>query len=264
MKILEKFPSIKALILDMDGVLWHDTQPIGNLPLIFERINQAGLKVLLATNNATKSTAEFVQKLAGFDLPLHADQILNSAQALGIYLKQQHPTGGQVYILGEAGLHATLADYGFMHSDSPESLPLAVIAALDFHLTYEKLRHASLMIQKGIPLIGTNPDLTLPTPHGQIPGAGTIIRALEAASGKKAIIIGKPEPLMYQLAMKKLLVAPHETLAVGDRLETDIAGAQKAGCLCALVLTGIATIEDANAWQPAPDIVVDSLEALTA
>jgi 4-nitrophenyl phosphatase len=137
-----------------------------------------------------------------------------------------------------------------------------VIAGLDRGLNYDKLRRATLLIRSGVPFFGTNPDKTFPTPDGQVPGAGALLALLEAASGVSPIIIGKPNPAMYRLAMQRLGARLEETLAVGDRLETDIAGAQALGCPCALVLSGVSSREAAQTWQPTPDLIASDLGEL--
>ena len=247
---------IRALILDMDGVLWRGNQPIDDLPAIFAEIKRLGWKVVLATNNATKSAQQFVEKLASFGVEIAPWQVINSAQATAHYLSQLHPQGGPVFVVGEQGLIDTLAEKGFYLSDEK---PLAVIAALDHGLNYDKLSKATLLIRAGVPFIGTNPDRTFPTPEGQVPGAGSIIATLETASDVTALVIGKPNPLMYQFALERIGTSIEETLVVGDRLETDIAGAQQLGCPCALVLSGVTNEAQAWQWEPSPDMIVDNL-----
>jgi 4-nitrophenyl phosphatase len=119
-----------------------------------------------------------------------------------------------------------------------------------------------LLIRAGIPFIGTNPDLTYPTPDGQVPGAGAVLALLDAASGIHPLILGKPGTAIYHICLERLGTKPGETLVVGDRIETDIAGGQAAGCPTALVLSGVATIEQARKWQPPPDWIGQDLETL--
>jgi 4-nitrophenyl phosphatase len=250
---------IESIILDMDGVLWQEDKPIGNLPKIFSDINALGLKVALATNNATKSIKEFQKKLQAFGITLEPWQIVNSAQATAHFLNQKFADKGPVYIVGESGLMEILAENGFYHQ---ENNPLAVVVALDRGINYEKLRKATLFIRSGIPFIGTNPDRTFPTPEGQVPGAGSILATIEAATGVQPFVIGKPNIIMYQFALERLGSIPERTLVVGDRLETDIAGAQKLGSPCALVLSGVTDEESAWKWNPSPEIIVDNLTDL--
>jgi 4-nitrophenyl phosphatase len=247
---------INAMILDMDGVLWRSNQPIGDLSAIFTDIEKLGWKVVLATNNATKSIGQFLKKLESFGVKLEPWQIINSAQATAHHLHQQHPQGGNVYVVGEPGLVETLEEKGFSHS---EDNPLAVVVALDRGINYEKLRTATLLIRSGVPFIGTNPDRTFPTPDGQVPGAGSILATIEVATDVKPLVIGKPNPAMYQFALERMGAALDETLVVGDRLETDIAGAQNLGSPCALVLSGVTDEKTAWEWEPSPDIIAGNL-----
>lgn len=252
---------LKGLLLDMDGVLWRDTQPIGDLPQTLARIKGMGLKAAFVTNNATRTVEQYVEKFGAFGAEVEAEQIFTSARATAAHLAKQHPNGGRVFIVGERGLVEALRERGF---EQGEKDPLAVVVGLDRAVSYEKLTRATLLIRNGVPLIGTNPDATLPSPVGLAPGAGALIAALETASGAKAQIIGKPEPTLLEAAMSSLGVGPDETLMVGDRLETDIAAGRWAGCRTALVLTGASTQEQAEAWVPRPDYVVGDLNELLA
>ena len=251
--------AIAALILDMDGVLWRDLEPIGNLAEIFTSIKNKGLKFAFVTNNATITVDQYVAKLARFGVESDRNLIINSALATALYLKKIHPDGGPVYIIGETGLLSTLAEFGFYQSDRA---PLAVISGLDRNLTYEKLRRATFFIAQGSAFIGTNNDATLPTPEGAIPGAGSILAALEVACGYRATVMGKPQPEMYRLALSRLNSKPEECLVIGDRIETDIAGAQTIGCQTALVLSGVTTETVARSWQPPPTYIASDLTSL--
>lgn len=243
----------------MDGVLWRDDQPIGDLPAIFDKIDRLGFQVSLVTNNASRTTDQYVDKLRKFGVDLPPRKIINSAQAAAYYMSKRHPQGGNVYVIGEDALSDSLRKEGF--DNSPEEA-LAVVVALDRHLNYEKLRQATLLIRSGVPFIATNPDRTFPTPEGLVPGTGAILAALEAASEKSPLIVGKPAPEMYQFAMQRLGALPETTLVVGDRLETDIVGAQKIGCRTALVLSGVTSSKRAKVWKPAPDWVGPDLTTL--
>ncbi len=251
--------SIKAFILDMDGVLWKGNQPIGDLPAIFAQIDQLGCKVIFATNNATRTPAEYVDALASFGVHAEPWQILTSADGVTAYLCSKFPNGGPVYIVGEKGVVEACLENGFYEADQDV---LAVIAGFDRQLTYEKLRIATLLLHKGVPFIGTNPDVTFPTPEGLVPGAGSILAALTAASDVQPIIVGKPQPVIYQVALERLGLSPRQVLVVGDRPETDIVGAQQIGCLTALVLSGVTDHAKASQWKPAPDLIADDLSSV--
>ena len=255
---------IKALILDMDGVLWRENTPIGDLPAIFARIRERGLKVALATNNATRTVDEYLQKLAGFGVTLEPWQIITSSLATADTLAKEFPDGGAVFVVGENGIQRTLEERGFRPIIDPqdETRVVAVVTGMDRSVSYQKLRRATLHIRAGVPFYGTNPDRTFPTPQGLAPGAGSILAAIESATDVKPIIIGKPQPAMMDMALEKLGTKPEESLVVGDRLETDIAAGQASGCKTALVLSGVSTREQAEAFRPAPDFIVKDLSSL--
>ncbi|HVN54013.1 MAG TPA: HAD-IIA family hydrolase [Anaerolineaceae bacterium] len=253
-------PPVCGLILDMDGVLWRSNQPIGNLENLFQNIKDSGLKVVLATNNATLSIEQYLAKLEGFGVRLEPWQIINSGQATAYRMSQDFPRGGPVYLVGENGIATALAERGFTLSDQDDII--AVVVGLDRRITYEKLKHATLAVRRGIPFYGTNPDVTFPAPEGLIPGAGSIIATVQTASSVTPVIAGKPFPAMFNLALERMGLKPGETLCVGDRLDTDIAGGQRVGCRTAVVLTGVTTHEEAQAWSPPPDLIAPDLTAL--
>jgi 4-nitrophenyl phosphatase len=245
-------PAIKALIFDMDGVLWSYNDPLCDLPNLFQAVRQLGLKFLFATNNATLSSAQYVKKFKGFGVDIDPDQIINSGLATANLLKNRHPQGGPIYVIGEDGLVKSLEEQGFYIS---EKNPLAVVVGLDRHITYEKMKTATLMIRSGVEFVGTNPDTTFPTPEGLAPGGGTFIAAIQAATDVVPTIVGKPFPPMLKMAQDWLDTPPDQVLAIGDRLDTDILGGQRSGFKTALVLSGVSTKEEAAAWKPQPDLI---------
>jgi len=252
-------PKIRGLILDMDGVLWKDDQPIGILPEIFNRISHLGLKVMFCTNNSTLTVESYQAKFHNFGVTIETSQIITSSIAAAEALKSRLPFQSRIYVIGENGLIQTLKQEGFYPAETDVQ---AVVAGLDRFVTYEKLKKGALFVRNGAIFIGTNPDRTLPTPEGLIPGAGTIIAALETATDSKAIVVGKPDPFMTALALQRLGLKAQETLVVGDRVETDIAAGQAVGCRTALVFSGVSTSADLQKWSPQPDLTAPSLEYL--
>ncbi len=250
---------ITGIILDMDGVIWKENQPIGDLPNIFTEIRRKGLRFTLATNNAVRTIPAFMEKLAAMGVEVQPQEIINSAMAAAHILKEKFPQGGPVYMVGEEGLTTALAEKGFYPSDDHV---LAVVAGLDRRFTFKKLFRANHHIRCGAFFIGTNPDRTFPTPNGFVPGAGSILAAIEAASETIPFIAGKPSPGLYNLALERLGTPLENTLAIGDRLETDILGAQQMGCRSALVLSGVTTMEMAVKWQPQPDLIGEDLAGI--
>jgi 4-nitrophenyl phosphatase len=247
----------------MDGVLWHDNEPIGNLSEIFSVISSMGLMVTFATNNATKNVDELLHKLAFFGVSAQAEQIVTSAIAALSYISRHYLLTSQIYILGTDSLREQVRHEGFKVLDEPNPTNAdIVLVALDTDINYQKLANAGLLIRAGAQFIATNTDKTYPTPHGLLPGAGTIVAAVAAASGQEPIVIGKPQPTLFNLAMEIMGTQPDETLCVGDRLETDVLGGQNAGCMTAFVLSGASTLELAQAWQPQPTIIAKDLSSL--
>jgi 4-nitrophenyl phosphatase len=257
--IFDLTPPIRALILDMDGVLWKDNTLLVDLPAVFKRIADLDLKVILATNNASRSVDMYLKRFEGFGVHLEPWQVINSAIAIGHLLRQRFPQGGSIYIVGEQGVHDTLAEFGFHHADQD---PLAVIVGMDRQVTFDKLKRATLFIRSGLPFYATNPDKTFPTPEGLVPGAGAIIAAVQAATDLEPIFGGKPQPTMFQVALERLNLPAAQTLGVGDRLETDILGGYNAGCRTAFVLSGVSTEADLARFSPKPDIVAPDLAKL--
>jgi 4-nitrophenyl phosphatase len=250
----------RALFLDMDGVLWKDLKPIGELAGNIAQIRELGLDLAFITNNATRSREHYVEIFDGFGIQIEKKQIYTSASATAAAMSKEWPDGGSCFVIGENGLLEALNALGFTHSATKN--PLAVVVGLDRHLTYEKLTQATLFISEGAIFIGTNPDSTLPTPAGLAPGAGSIISALETSSGQKATIIGKPQTAMLKQAFSDLNVNADQVIMIGDRLETDIAAGQNAGCNTALVLSGASSQTDLEKWSMAPDFVADNLADL--
>ena len=257
-------PPPRGLILDMDGVLWKDDDPIGDLPEIFHRIQARGLQVVLATNNATKTVDEYLSKLRSFGVTLEPWQIVTSSEATAHVLAKRFPQLGPVFVVGENGIVSALRQKGFMPITDPddETCPIAVVSSFDRRVTFQKLRRATLHIRAGVAFYGTNGDRTFPTPAGLIPGAGSILAALEAATDVKPTVIGKPSAFMLAISTERMRLANDEILVVGDRLETDVAGGQSVGAHTALVLSGVSTLEQANVWTPKPDLIVGSLSDL--
>ena len=259
--LINRFPDLNALILDMDGVLWRADTPIGDLPGLFQKISVLGLKVVFATNNSTSTSQQYLEKLSKLGIPASKEQIVTSSIAAAGYLKKEFPRGGPVYVVGEDGLKEHLATAGFPHA---EEKVLAVVVGLDRNFSYQKLRIANNLIRGGASFIGTNPDLTFPSPEGLTPGAGSMIAAIEAASGVKPYILGKPFPALFQQALMYLQTNPRDTLVVGDRLDTDILGGRNVGCPTALVLSGVTTRAEAESNLIQPDLIANSLSELLA
>jgi 4-nitrophenyl phosphatase len=257
----------------MDGVLWHGTQPMPGLTDFFQTLDDLQIPFILATNNASLTPEQYVSKLAKMGVTITKKQILTSGTATALYLsKQVNPTETRVFVVGEDGATQPLIDHGFtltglyeVNNDSDTSKKGAdiVVCGKDETLTWAKLATATLNIRAGAKFIGTNADTTLPTEHGITHGNGAILAALEVATGVSPTIIGKPEPIIYQQALALLGVDPDKTVAIGDRLETDILGAVRTGIRSIMVLTGISTEADLKESAYQPTWVMPDIRAIT-
>lgn len=255
--------NIKALILDMDGVVWKADAPIGNLPEIFACIRKRGLKFVFATNNGTKTPEEYQQKLARLGVEVASSQIVTSALAVAHMLSQKYSRGTKIFMIGGLGVRKALEEKGF-ELLSTENAPnaQAFVMGIDRDINFDKVSEATLLVRAGIPFYATNTDRTFPTPRGEVPGAGSWLSVITSATGIEPIVAGKPLPFMMEFSLEKLGTTKDETLIVGDRLETDIAAGQAVGCPTAAMLSGVSTREEVEAWRPTPTIIAESLEEL--
>jgi 4-nitrophenyl phosphatase len=254
---------IKSLIIDMDGVVWRSDAPIGDLSAIFDRIRSRGLKFVFATNNSTKTSEQYVEKLREFGVDVEPWQVVTSSQAAAHAMAQRFPPGTKVFVIGEDGLRLPLEERGFellSTEDAPQAK--AVVIGMDRGVNFQKLTEATLLVRKGVPFYATNTDKTFPTPRGEIPGAGAWISVITTATNVEPLIAGKPFPFLMDLSMEKLGTQPHESLVIGDRLETDIAAGQGVGCPTALVLSGVSTRAQGESWKPKIDLIVEDLATL--
>lgn len=254
------FSRWRNLIIDMDGVLWEGQTPLPGLLPFFAALRSTRRAFVLATNNAGLTIDQYVARLGKHGVEVSSAEVMNSAEATADWLMARAP-GARLNVIGGLGLLDALTRRGFHIVDSGVDF---VVVGKDYGLTWQKLDAAVLEIGTGAQLVGTNPDVTYPIENGLGIGNGAILAALTAATGVSPIIIGKPEPIMYQQALARMQCTAASTLAVGDRLDTDILGAQRAGIASVLLLTGIATAAQLAASDLQPDAVLPGLPALTA
>lgn len=249
---------IKALLIDIDGTLLSGDKPLPGMVEFFNFLNQHSINYLILSNNSTKTPYAYYQKITSLGGEIQPDNILTSAGVTVQIMKEKY-TGKNVYLIGEDGLREALEKEGYQIIKNVTQKADFVVVGGDHYLTYEKLKYASLHLQAGAHFIGTNPDVLVPSVEGLIPECGVNIAALEAASGRKAIVIGKPNPLMFQSALKQLGNNPSETAMIGDRLETDIFGGLQAGLNTILVETGVDNHQSVIRKGITPDLVVNDL-----
>jgi 4-nitrophenyl phosphatase len=266
--------TIDSFIIDMDGVLWHGNVAIDGLVDFFAALRSLAIPFVLATNNAGLTQQQYIDKLAKMGVAVTADEILTSSMATVSYLvKHQANDKRRVFVIGEDGLRLPLIDQGFTLTELYQVNQIdkgimdqgadIVVSGLDRKLTWDKLATATLNIKAGAQFYATNADTTLPTELGEVMGNGGTIAALEAATGVKAISIGKPEPILYQQALTILGTRAEKTVAIGDRLNTDILGAVNAGLRSVLVLTGVSSEKDIEDVDYQPTWILDDIRAIT-
>lgn len=219
-----------------------------------------GITSVCITNNGSMTPHQYEEKLRRLNIHIPAAQILTSAVVTAHILRSTYPPGTTIYAIGMEGLHDALFGDGYFHAQ--ERTPHVVVLGPDFAITYDKLKYGCLAIRAGADFILTNPDVTLPTEEGLIPDAGALAAGLAAATGVAPRVIGKPEPAMFQTALALVHGEPSHAIVVGDRLETDILGAHRAGLRSVLVLTGVSQRADLSDSPIQPDMVVDDLPQL--
>ncbi|NNJ08730.1 HAD-IIA family hydrolase [Chloroflexales bacterium ZM16-3] len=254
--------TIRAVLFDMDGVLYRGTQMLPGVPELLSFLDERGVGYACITNNASMTPGQYEEKLGVMGIAMSARMVLTSALATARYLRDAYPRGTRVMIVGMRGLREALLDDGYFVED--RSAPDVVVQGADFELTYATLKEATLAIRRGARFVATNPDRTFPSEEGLIPGAGATTAALVAATDVQPLVIGKPAPTMFLVAAEMIGVTPAQTLVIGDRLDTDIAGANSAGMPSAMVLTGVSRREDVGSGPGVPDLIVDDLPALLA
>jgi 4-nitrophenyl phosphatase len=251
----------QALIIDMDGVLWRGHTFLPGVAKFFKYLREQKLPFMLATNNSTATPQGVADRLAQCGAEILPQEVLTSIMATASYLQTRLSPHARIHPVGESAVHDTLASAGFTLTDDTEGVD-AVVVGFDREITWKKLTLAALAIQNGALFVGTNPDTSFPIEQGQAPGNGAFVTVIELTTKTQPLIIGKPEPLLYEQAAALLDIAPENILVVGDRLETDILGALRAGMASVLLLTGVTSTEQATASDIKPDWILEDLPTL--
>lgn len=253
------FATVRAVLFDMDGVLYRGKQVLPGARELLAFLDDLGVGYACITNNASMTPGQYEEKLAAMGITMPARQVITSALATSHYLRATYPRGTRAFIVGMRGLREALLGDGHFVEDAER--PDLVVQGADFELTYATLKTATLCIRRGARYIATNPDRTFPSEEGLIPGAGAIMAAIAAASDTEPFVIGKPAPTMFKVALELLGARPEAALMIGDRLDTDIAGAVAAGVRSALVLTGVSRRDEIEDGMR-PDAVFEGLPEL--
>jgi len=255
---MPKLTDVTHLIIDMDGVLYQGDKPVPGLHEFFSFLRERPIPFILATNNSTRTPQQRVEKLARMGVQIFPEEVLTSGQATARVLAREYPAGTRVHVFGSPALRKAVEEEGFVLADEDVEL---VVASMDRDVTYEKLKRAALLIRGGARFVATNLDPTQPTAEGLLPGTGSLIAALRTTTETEPLVIGKPEPTMFQLAMAKMGAKPETTATIGDRLDTDILGGQRAGLITICVLSG-STSSRAEAEAFGPDFIFQDIVEL--
>ncbi len=249
---------MKLYLFDMDGTLYLGSRLYDFTIELLAEIRRTGGKYLFITNNSSKSVADYVKKLAAMGIEATRDDFMTSSQATAYYLHKHHE-GKTLYVCGTESLKEELRSEGFTVTTDLDKVE-CIVMGFDTELTFQKLHDVSylLLTRPELPYIATNPDLVCPTEFGSVPDCGSVCIGIKNATGKEPIVIGKPSPLMPELAMDKLGIAPEQTCVVGDRIYTDVRSGLNAGCVGILVMSGETTQEILDASDVKPDLVLES------
>ena len=251
----------KLFLLDLDGTVYHEDVLIPGALDFIEKLHKAGIDYVFLTNNSSKSALDYLKKIRRLGIPVTKENIFTSGQATGIYLtgKKRHP---RIYTVGTKALCNELAIYGCLLTDGSGLIDFVVVG-YDTELTYEKISIACRLIDGGAAYVATNPDLVCPIHDGRsLPDCGTICEMIGHATGKKPVVIGKPQSQMVDIVCNRLSIPKNRTAMIGDRLYTDIAVAHNANVFSIAVLTGETTRSEIKKAPIKPDLIIESIDDL--
>ncbi len=255
---------IRLFLFDMDGTLYLGEQLYPFTKELLATIRAQGKTYMFMTNNSSKSVDGYIKKLARLGIEAREEDFITSAQATADYLLRNHPKE-HFYVIGTRSLLTQLAEAGLDVTDEDDGRITGIVAGYDTELTYRKLDDVSrLLSTKELLYIATHPDTVCPTEYGFVPDCGAMCEMLYQATGKRPLVIGKPEPLMPQLAMQRTGVTPDETVVVGDRIYTDIECGLRAGAHTVLVFSGETTPADHAAAERKPETTMEDGSELLA
>ena len=254
---MERLKDKKLFLFDMDGTLYLGNQLFDFTLELLHTIKERGGRYIFMTNNSSKSVQDYIKKLAGLGIEATYDDFMTSSQAMAYYLKK-HYAGKTLYVSGTQSLKDELMREGFCITDDIYKTEV-IVTGFDTELTFKKLEDVSKMLcTMDLPYVATNPDYVCPTEFGSVPDCGSVSDMLFNVSGKRPLFIGKPSPLMPQLAMEKWGVTPEETVVVGDRIYTDIKSGLNAGATTVLVMSGETTYEILEKSSDKPHLVLEN------
>ena len=252
----EMFSKYNLFLFDMDGTLYLGDQLYDFTKELLAKIREKGKRYLFMTNNSSKSVADYVKKLAKLGIEATEDDFITSSQATAYYLKLNYEDA-RLYVCGTNSLKEELRKNSFVITENLDEVDV-IVMGFDTELTFKKLEDVSklLLTRDDIPYIATNPDYVCPTEYGSVPDCGSVCDMIYNATKKRPLVIGKPEPLMPQLAMQQYGYRKEETVVIGDRIYTDIKSGLNAGVTGVLVMSGETTREILDASDEKPHIVL--------
>ncbi len=252
----ELIQKTRLFLFDQDGTLYLGSRLYEFTIPMLEKIRATGRRYMFMTNNSSKSVADYIKKLEKMGILADREDFITSSQATAYYLKKHHP-GKTLYVCGTNSLVQELESQGFPVTTDLEKVE-CVVMGFDTELTFRKLEDVSklLLTRKDIPYIATNPDLVCPTEYGSVPDCGSVCQMIYNATGRRPVVIGKPSPLMPELAMEHTGFSREETAVVGDRIYTDIKSGLNAGITSILVLSGETTPQILEASEDKPHLVL--------
>lgn len=251
----ENLKNIKLFLFDMDGTLYLGNELFSFTKKLLHEIKASGGRYMFMTNNSSKSVSDYIKKLQKLGITANYEDFITSSQATAFYLKKNHKDA-KLYVLGTKSLKEELTKEGFIVTDILDEVDCIVLGN-DNELTFKKLEDVcKILFARDIPYIATNPDYVCPTEFGSVPDCGSISDMIYNCTGKRPIFIGKPEPLMPQLAMEIAGSTKETTAVIGDRIYTDVKSGINAGIMSILVMSGETTMEILENSTDKPDIVL--------
>ncbi|TDC37806.1 HAD-IIA family hydrolase [Micromonospora sp. KC213] len=239
----------ELVVFDLDGVIYLIDRPIPGAVEAVGRLHAEGRSVAYATNNASRRSSEVADLLTGMGVPASPDEVLTSAAAAAELLRDRFPTGAPVLVVGAEALRAEVRAVGLTPVTRADESPVAVVQGYGPQVGWVDLAEAAVAVRGGATWIATNTDRTLPSGRGPLPGNGSLVAALRHALDRAPdLVVGKPEPALFATAARR--AGQGRTLVVGDRLDTDIEGARRAGLDSLLVLTGVSDVPELLAAPP--------------
>ena len=247
---------LKLFLFDMDGTLYLGDRLFDFTIELLRKIKATGGRYMFMTNNSSKSVKAYIEKLAKLGIPATEEEFITSSQATAYYLRNHH-AGAKLYVCGTESLKTELRSQGFTITENLDEVE-CIVMGFDTELNFKKLHDVSFMLcTRELPYIATNPDYVCPTEFGSVPDCGSVCDMIFNATGKRPVVIGKPEALMPQLAMERTGCSKEQTVVIGDRIYTDIKSGINAGTVTVLVMSGETTKEILDASPEKPDFVLE-------